>query len=190
MAEPGPLHADLARRFGTAVGAGTVDPPVEVVALAKGVLVEAVAWLKAERGFDALMDLTAVDYAGAVSLAKPARFEVVYALAALGSRAAGAGPGPRLRLKVAVTEEDPAVPTLTPLFASANWLERECWDLFGIRFAGHPDLRRLLLYDEFAGHPLRKDYALMHQQPRVAQVFPGAPPFGRRPDVLKDPEGA
>lgn len=190
MAEPGPLHAELSRRFGAAVGAGTVEPPFEIVAVDKAALADIAGWLKTERGFDALLDLTAVDYLGAARLAKPARFEVVYAFASLGARATGGGPGPRLRLKVAVSDADPSVPTLTPLYASANWLERECWDMYGIRFAGHPDLRRLLMYDEFVGHPLRKDYALMHQQPRVEQVFPGVPPFGRRPDVLKEPEGS
>jgi NADH-quinone oxidoreductase subunit C len=58
---------------------------------------------------------------------------------------------------------------LTPIWPGANFLEREVWDLFGIRFTGHPDLRRILLYDEFQGHPLRKDYPINQVQPRVPE---------------------
>ncbi|MFW6198804.1 MAG: NADH-quinone oxidoreductase subunit C, partial [Acidobacteriota bacterium] len=76
----------------------------------------------------------------------------------------------RLRLVVPVGEEDGEVDTLTDLWAGANWLEREAWDMFGIRFRGHPDMRRILMYEEFEGHPLRKDYPVMKRQPLVEPV--------------------
>ena len=73
----------------------------------------------------------------------------------------------RLRLKVRVDEDDAHVPTAMTLWPIANWLEREVWDMFGVRFDGHPDLRRLLLYEEFVGHPLRKDYPINRRQPLI-----------------------
>ena len=77
--------------------------------------------------------------------------------------------GRRLRVRVPVPEDDAAVDSLTPLWKGANFLEREVWDLFGIRFIDHPDLRRVLLYEEFQGHPLRKDYPVNLWQPRVPE---------------------
>ena len=108
--------------------------------------------------FDFLSDITAVDY----WQKKEPRFEVVYQITSLKNRR-------RLRVRVPVPENDPAVESLTPLWRGANFLEREVWDLFGIRFSGHPDLRRILLYDEFQGHPLRKDYPVNLCQPRVPE---------------------
>ncbi|MBI1953404.1 MAG: NADH-quinone oxidoreductase subunit C [Candidatus Omnitrophica bacterium] len=76
----------------------------------------------------------------------------------------------RLRLKVPVGEALPEVDSLTPLWAAANWFEREVWDMFGIRFRGHPNLKRILMYEEFAGHPLRKDYPVNKRQPLIGPV--------------------
>jgi NADH-quinone oxidoreductase subunit C len=73
----------------------------------------------------------------------------------------------RLRIVVPVEESVAEVDTLTGLWAGANWLEREVWDMFGIRFRGHPDLKRILMYDEFEGHPLRKDYPVRKRQPLI-----------------------
>ena len=98
--------------------------------------------------FDMLSDLTVVDYLG-----RAPRFEVVYLLYSLGRNH-------RLRVKAAVPEEDPLVPSVSSLWKAALWAEREAWDMFGIRFAGHPDLRRILMPDEWQGHPQRKDYPL------------------------------
>ena len=64
-------------------------------------------------------------------------------------------------------EDDPVVPTAVPLWPIADWLEREVWDMFGLRFAEHPDLRRPLLYEQFEGHPLRKDYPVSKRQPLI-----------------------
>ena len=108
--------------------------------------------------FNFLMDLTAVDYLGK----KTPRFEVVYHMYSLSHNRG-------LRVKVALGEEELEVPSLTSLWKSADWLEREAWDMFGVRFQGHPDLRRILLYDEFQGHPLRKDYPVNQCQPRVPE---------------------
>ena len=73
----------------------------------------------------------------------------------------------RLRVKVPLAEADPVVASLTELWQSANWFEREVWDMFGIRFTGHPNLKRILLYEPFQGHPLRKDYPVTKRQPLI-----------------------
>jgi NADH-quinone oxidoreductase subunit C len=73
----------------------------------------------------------------------------------------------RLRVKIAVPEEPCECPSVVSLWPAANWMEREAWDLYGIRFQGHPDLRRILLYEQFRGHPLRKDYPKERRQPLV-----------------------
>jgi NADH-quinone oxidoreductase subunit C len=102
-----------------------------------------------------LSDVTAVDL-----LPRAPRFEVVYHLYSVARNH-------RVRVKAPVPEDDPELHSVEALYASANWMEREVWDMYGIRFAGHPDLRRLLLYEEFEGHPLRKDYAKEKRQPLV-----------------------
>jgi NADH-quinone oxidoreductase subunit C len=114
--------------------------------------------------FDMLIDLTAVDYLAYPGREDGPRFEVVYHLYSLRHRH-------RLRLKVRVDEDDPVVPTASDLWPIANWLEREVWDMFGIRFAGHPDPRRLLMYEEFVGHPLRKDYPIDRRQPLIGPAI-------------------
>jgi NADH-quinone oxidoreductase subunit C len=110
--------------------------------------------------FDVLMDLTAVDYSRYPGREDGPRFEVVYHLYSLGWNH-------RLRVKVRVEEDAAVVPTAVPLWPIANWFEREVWDMFGIRFEGHPDPRRLLMYEEFVGHPLRKDYPINRRQPLI-----------------------
>jgi NADH-quinone oxidoreductase subunit C len=110
--------------------------------------------------FDMLMDLTAVDYLKFPGREDGPRFEVVYHLVSLPHTH-------RLRLKVRVDEDDAVVPSAVPLWPIANWFEREVWDMFGVRFAGHPDPRRLLMYEEFVGHALRKDYPINRRQPLI-----------------------
>ena len=73
----------------------------------------------------------------------------------------------RIRIKAGLPAENPEIASLTGMWKNASWLEREVFDMFGVRFAGHPDLRRLLLYEGFEGHPLRKDYPLRKRQPRI-----------------------
>ncbi len=115
---------------------------------------------EAELRFDMLMDLTAVDYLKYPGREDGPRFDVVYHLYSVTYNH-------RVRLKVPVEQDTPSVPTATGLWPIANWLEREVWDMYGIRFDGHPDLRRLLLYEEFVGHPLRKDYPMERRQPLI-----------------------
>lgn len=117
------------------------------------------AYLK-EQGFNVLMDVGGVDY-----LPRTPRFEVVYHLVALPALW-------RLRLRVPVEESQPEVPTVSDLWPAAEPAEREVWDLFGIRFAGHPNLTRILMPAEWVGHPLRKDYPL--RGPREDAAGPAA----------------
>lgn len=105
-----------------------------------------------------LRDVTAVDY-----LHRIPRFEVVYILYSIKLKH-------MLTLRVLVDEDDLTVPTLGGVWNISSWLEREIWDMYGIRFDGHPDLRRVLLYEEFDGHPLRKDYPIQGSQPRVELI--------------------
>lgn len=128
----------------------------DTVVLRKEALTKAALFLRDELGFDFLMDLTAADY-----LPREPRYELVCHFYSTGHNY-------RLRLKCPVTAEDATVQSLTPVWAGANWFEREAYDMFGIRFDGHPDLRRILMYDGFDGHPLRKDYPLKKRQPRIA----------------------
>lgn len=106
--------------------------------------------------FTMLLDLTCVDYGGKAS----PRYEMVYHLFSLTHLL-------RLRFKAGVAEGDLTIGSLTGRWKNANWLEREVYDMFGIRFTGHPDMRRLFMYDGFEGHPLRKDYPLRKGQPRI-----------------------
>ena len=103
-------------------------------------------------GFAQFIDLTAVDYLK-YPIAQPERYAVITTLLspALGVRA---------QVKAFVAEGDPRLPSVSDLFAGANWTEREVWDLYGIEFLGHPDLKRILMPDDYEGHPLRKDYPL------------------------------
>src|SRR5499427_3274214 len=101
------------------------------------------------------IDLTAVD-----RFSIEPRFDVVVHLYSVSKKQ-------RIRLYCGVTEEDPTIDTLVPVWAGANWFEREAYDLYGVRFLGHPDLRRILMYPEFVGHPLRKDYPKEKRQPLV-----------------------
>jgi NADH:ubiquinone oxidoreductase subunit C len=150
-----------------------------------------------ELAFDLLLDITAIDYLG-----QPDDFEIKPeimdqerpVLRRLPARRhelvlPPRGPHPRfavvyhltsttrlhrLRIKCRVPEEDPTIASLTSVWPGANWLERETYDLYGIQFTGHPDLRRIYLNEEFVGHPLRKDYEKRNEQPIQPYVGPGA----------------
>ena len=130
--------------------------------LTRGALADALAFCRddADLRFDMLTDVTAVDYLRFPGREDGPRFDVVYHLLSLsGNR--------RIRLKVRVDEGDAEVPSLSAHWGCADWLEREVWDMFGIRFTGHPNLKRLLMYEEFRGHPLRKDYPIQRRQPLI-----------------------
>jgi NADH-quinone oxidoreductase subunit C len=155
------LLAELQEVFGAAVLEVSEfrDQPCALVDV--GSLLAVCNWLKAERGFRYLADVIGVDYPK-----REKRFEVVYQLYCH-ERAE------RLRLKVRVAEGEP-VPSLTSVWSGAGWPERECFDLMGISFAGHPDLRRSLLPPEATGHPLRKDYPLRGRDDLGYRVARGA----------------
>jgi len=138
------------------------------VIIPRKVLPGLIRFLRAEKKFDFLMDLTICD--GGVE--QTPRFEAVYHLFALDRRE-------RLRIKVPVEAADPHLPTLTGEYRNADWLEREAWDMFGVIFDGHPDLRRILMYPGFEGHPLRKDYPKDRRQPRIGPGSTAATAFAR-----------
>ena len=131
----------------------------ETVVIKREALLSIAKYLKDNSAYDmnVLMDLTAVD---GLDMQWTPRFEVVYHLYSVPHNH-------RLRLKVRVEENDAVVPSLTHLWPVANWFEREVWDMFGIRFENHPNLKRILMYEEFEGHPLRKDYPVNKRQPLI-----------------------
>ncbi len=149
------VKQELLERYGQAVLQTHSRLGDETVVLQRERLLDVVRYLKNERGFDFLMDLTVVD-----RLEEVPRFEVVYHLYA-------GETNERLRIKVRVAAKDAHVPTFTGEYRIADWLEREAWDMYGVVFDGHPDLRRILMYPGFEGHPLRKDYPKNRRQPRV-----------------------
>jgi NADH-quinone oxidoreductase subunit C len=121
------------------------------VVVAKEKLLDAMRLLKAGHGFDLLVDVTCVDYLNYRGATE--RFGLVYLLANTDNNE-------RLSVRVFLNEPDLSVPSVVGLWAGANWLEREVYDMFGIGFEGHPDLRRILMPEEFTAFPLRKDYPL------------------------------
>ena len=126
-----------------------------VLQLARDDLFHVVHRLKDEFAFDLLLDVTAVDW----PLRTP-RFDVVYHFYSTQHR-------DRVRIKTVVDFTEPVIDSLTQLYGSANFMERECHDMYGIVFRGNPDLRPILLYEGFVGHPLRKDYRKEDEQPLV-----------------------
>ena len=133
------------------------------VTIERGDIVEICKLAKTQLGFDYLIDISSVDNFGS----EP-RYEVVYELYSLAS-------GQHLRLKLSVSEEDLEVPSLVPVWATANWHEREIYDMMGIKFAGHPDLRRIIMWDGYPFHPLRKDFPLAGKASDMPEVAFSAP---------------
>lgn len=150
----------LMERFGDAVQATHSDFGDDTALVARERIVEICTFLRDDPDlvFDFAMDLTAVDYLG-----EEPRFEVVYHLFSYPKKH-------RVRIKVRVPEKDPVVDTVTPVWPGMNWYEREAYDMYGIVFRGHPDLRRILLYEGFVGHPLRKDYPKAKRQPTMGPL--------------------
>lgn len=116
-------------------------------------LLDVMRFLNKDAGcrFDQLCDLTCVDYLNFPKARD--RFGVIYSLLSVSL-------GHRLWVKCFVNDPDPEVPSVTSIWWGADWMEREVYDLFGVRFAGHPDLRRIMTWEGFEAHPLRKDYPL------------------------------
>ena len=124
-------------------------PLLGIARVATNRIVDVCRFLKEDHGFSYLVDIGGID-----RFTEEERFEVFYNLVSIDN-------GLRIRLKVRVDEEDPVVPTMTEVFRAAEWNERECWDMLGIRFDGHPDLRRLFLPEDFEHHPQRKEFPLL-----------------------------
>ncbi len=184
------LIESVRERFPGAVSTSHAYRGDETVVLRPEFLLEVARFLKEDPSLrmNFLMDLTALDYSTFGKSPAPAffassgitlrplseipdaepwpgppeqtRFAVVYHFYSLKHKH-------RLRLVVLVEETEPELDSLTALWAGANWLEREVWDMFGIRFRGHPDLKRILMYEEFEGHALRKDYPVNKRQPLI-----------------------
>ena len=150
-----PVFEALQQQLVPAAGPATLTHGVLAFALAPGELLPAVQRLKGEFQFDMFLDVTAVDWPG-----QALRFEVVHHFYSTVHKV-------RVRLKTRVAEAEPVVDSLVPLYGSAAFMERECHDMYGIRFRGNHDLRPILLYEGFVGHPLRKDYPKQQEQPLV-----------------------
>ncbi len=133
------------------------EKEMPVLIIKKDGVLNFVKFLK-DNDFKILLDITAVDYLKWPEK-KEDRFEIVYHFFSLDYNQ-------RIRVKFPLKEGESS-PSLTPFYKNANWLEREVYDMYGIKFKGHPDLRRILMYDEFKGYPLRKDYPLKKRQPRL-----------------------
>lgn len=128
----------------------------DIIQIKKEALIPIFNFLRQEPyEFTMLLDLTCVDYLG-----EEERFEMVYHLFSLKNNL-------RLRIKTRLKESDLKIDSLTSIWKNANWLEREVYDMFGVEFIGHPYLTRIFMYEEFEGHPLRKDYPLRRRQPRI-----------------------
>jgi NADH-quinone oxidoreductase subunit C len=140
----------LKAKFPQATDRASADHPA--VNVATGDLVAALRYLRDEWAFDLLMDLTAIDWAEGAS----PRFTVVYHLLST----AHAGNYVRVVAPCVGTDAAPTAPSVVEVWPAANWHERECFDMFGIAFEGHPDLRRILMWDGYPYHPLRKEFPL------------------------------
>jgi NADH-quinone oxidoreductase subunit C len=157
----GALPQQLAEKFGTSITECSTYLGQNFFVVEPAAIHPVIAALK-EQGFDYLVDLTAVDYP-----AKPERFEVVYILYSFARNE-------RVRVKARIKEgEKPH--SVVELYPTANWLEREVFDMFGIQFADHPDLRRILMPDDWNGHPLRKDYGITQMDTQWVQENLGIP---------------
>ncbi|MFC1544703.1 NADH-quinone oxidoreductase subunit C [Gemmatimonadota bacterium] len=132
-----------------------LDKGDAVAIVAADAIHDVMAFLRDEFAFDMPIDICGVDY-----LPRKPRFEVVYILHSTTRNE-------RIRLHVQLGGKSPQLATVTDLYPVADWLEREVWDMFGIVFTGHPNLKRILMYEPFEGHPLRRDYPINKRQPLI-----------------------
>ena len=188
-----PLIESVRQRFPDAVSAFHTYRGDATVVLRRSFIVDVARFLKDDPSLamNYLMDLTAVDYSSFGKGPVPAFFASSGVSVRPSPRVQDedAWPGPpdqarsavvyhfyslthkhRLRLVVPLNESDAELDSLTSLWPGANWLEREVWDMFGITFRGHPDLKRILMYEGFEGHPLRKDYPVKKRQPLIGPI--------------------
>lgn len=167
------LAEALQSTFGDAIGEVTLYAGETTVYVDRASIREVCEALKTEMGFEYLSDMGTID-----RFTEDGRFEVFYNILNIGSRQ-------RLRLKVRVEEDDPVVPSVVSVWRAANWHEREAWDMMGIRFDGHPDLRRLMMPEDFEYHPARKEFPTLG--------IPGSLPLPPREpdgDLTTDPYAA
>jgi NADH-quinone oxidoreductase subunit C len=152
----GELPDQLKERFGEQIGEFSTYLGQNFLVASPEAVVPILEHLKLEADFDYLVDITAVDYPK-----KPLRFEIVYILYSFPRNE-------RIRVKTLVA--DGARPqSAVPVHLTANWLEREVFDMFGVEFEGHPDMRRILLPEEWQGYPLRKEYSILQQDDKWVQ---------------------
>jgi NADH-quinone oxidoreductase subunit C len=149
------LYERVQEQLALPAGSVSMSHGMLVIELPASELLAVAGRLKSELTFDLLLDVTAIDWPG-----RPMRFDVVHHFYSTAHAV-------RVRLKTQVPEADPVVASLISLYGSAHFMERECHDMYGITFRGNPDLRPLLLYEGFVGHPLRKDYPKAREQPLV-----------------------
>jgi len=162
----------LQEKFSSAVKSIAEFRRETTVVLTLESLVPVMTYLKGELAYDLLLDVSSVDNMGA-----DPRYEVVYELYSLTGKS-------HLRVKVSVPEDDTRVDTISHLWPTADWHEREVYDMMGITFTGHPDLRRILMWDGYPYFPLRKDFPLAGKSTNVPDVaFTGAAPLAGGPFV-------
>ncbi len=168
----------LTSRFGAGVN-GRVEFRGETTLLLQPEALRPVCeFCRDELGFNFLLDISSID-----NFEHEPRYEVVYELYSLGN-------GLHLRLKTTATEDEPEVPTVCDFWPTANWHEREVWDMMGIRFARHPDLRRIIMWEGYPYHPLRKDFPLEGKFSDVPDVaFTEPAPLAGGPFVTTSVEG-
>jgi NADH-quinone oxidoreductase subunit C len=174
---PGPALPEPVRSiqeaFAGKVGVASEFRGAWAIEVDKDALPGVVGHCRDRLGFDYLVDLCAVDRFG-----EEPRFEVVYELSKFGEKP------PHLRLRVRVSEEAEEVPTLSGLYGGADWMEREVYDMHGIKFAGHPDLRRILMWEGYPYFPLRKDFPLEGKETDLpGQAFSEVAPLEGGPFV-------
>jgi NADH-quinone oxidoreductase subunit C len=150
-----PIFERIREALAAKVSEAAVAHGVLVLQVAPAAVLAVATRLKEDFRFDMFSDVTAVDWLG-----QEPRFEVVWHFFSTQHKL-------RVRMKTRVAEGDPTVASLIGLYGSAHFMERECHDMYGIVFAGNPDLRAILLYEGFEGHPLRKDYPKEREQPLV-----------------------
>lgn len=162
----------IASRFGERITARNEFRGELTLSIVPKALPEVAKFCRDELGFDLLLDISSVD-----NLDIEPRFEIVHELYSLNKKL-------HLRLKTTALENEPSIPTVSDIWPGANWHEREIWDLMGIRFEGHPDLRRIIMWEGYPFHPLRKDFPLEGKPSEVPDgTFTGVAPLDGGPFV-------
>lgn len=175
---PTDAAAKIAAKFPSAITGENEFRGEKTLVIGADVLRDVCAFAKASLGFDYLVDISSVDHFG-----EEPRFEVVYELCSLQQ-------GTHLRLKIPVSEDNCEAATVTDIWPTANWHEREVYDLMGIRFANHPDLRRILMWEGYPYHPLRKDFPLEGKPSDVPDLaFSDVAPLAGGPFVTVPTDG-